>query len=240
MSQITPYNKNASKKDQVTEMFDAIAPTYDFLNHFMSAGIDFWWRKKAIATIHTSKPKTILDVATGTGDLAIAATKVKPEKIIGIDVAKDMVAIGNEKVAKKNLSDIISLQVGDAEHLPMKNNTFDVVMVGFGVRNFGDLEKGLSELRRVLKPSGSVMILEFSKPKVFPVKQLFGLYSRFVIPTIGKIVSKDKSAYSYLPSSVAAFPEGQQFLAILNKVGYKNPSAKRLTFGVVTIYSARK
>lgn len=151
-----------------------------------------------------------------------------------------MVAIGIDKVAKKNLSEVISLQVGDAENLPMKDATFDAVMVGFGVRNFGDLEKGLSEMRRVLKNDGVVAILEFSKPKVFPVKQLFALYSRFVIPTIGKVVSKDKSAYSYLPSSVAAFPEGEEFLQILQKVGYKNPTAKKLTFGVATIYSAKK
>jgi demethylmenaquinone methyltransferase / 2-methoxy-6-polyprenyl-1,4-benzoquinol methylase len=240
MPEVKPYNKNASKKEEVTEMFDAIAPTYDFLNHFMSAGIDFWWRKRAIALLTSQQPKHILDIATGTGDLAIAAAKLDPNKIIGIDVAKDMVAIGIDKVQKKQLSDVITLQVGDAENLPMKNNSFDAVMVGFGVRNFGDLEKGLTEMHRVLNIGGMVVILEFSKPSAFPVKQLFSLYSRFVIPTVGRLVSKDKNAYSYLPSSVKAFPEGKDFLAILKKVGYKNPTAKRLTFGVATIYSAKK
>jgi demethylmenaquinone methyltransferase/2-methoxy-6-polyprenyl-1,4-benzoquinol methylase len=240
MSEVKPYNKNASKKEEVTEMFDAIAPTYDFLNHFMSAGIDFWWRRKTIALLKKSEPKSILDIATGTGDLAIAAAKLQPDTIIGLDVAKDMVAIGVDKVAKKNLSDMITLQVGDAENLPMKKNTFDAVMVGFGVRNFGDLEKGLSEMHRVLNENGTVAILEFSKPKVFPVKQLFALYSKFVIPTIGRLVSKDKKAYSYLPSSVKAFPEGEDFIEILKKVGYKNPTAKRLTFGVATVYTAIK
>lgn len=240
MSEVKPYNKDASKKEEVTQMFDAIAPTYDFLNHFMSGGIDFWWRKKAVAQLSKTRPKTILDIATGTGDLALAAAKINPEKIIGVDVAKDMVAIGIDKVAKNSLSDIISLQVGDAENLQMKDNTFDAVMVGFGVRNFGDLEKGLSEMHRVLKKNGQVVILEFSKPKIFPVKQLFGLYSRFIIPTIGKLVSKDKSAYTYLPSSVRAFPEGNDFLEILKNVGYKKTKAKRLTFGVATIYTANK
>lgn len=240
MSEVKPYNNSSSKKEEVTKMFDTIAPTYDFLNHFMSAGIDFWWRRKTIAILGRSQPKTILDIATGTGDLAIAAAKINPDKIIGIDVAKDMVAIGMNKVAKKNLTDTITLQVGDAENLQMKDNTFDAVMVGFGVRNFGDLEKGLSEMHRVLKKNGQVVILEFSKPKIFPVKQLFGMYSRFIIPTIGKLVSKDKSAYTYLPSSVRAFPEGNDFLEILKNVGYKKTKAKRLTFGVATIYTANK
>lgn len=221
-------------------MFNNIAHRYDFLNHFLSAGIDYRWRKKAINIIGKTNPETILDIATGTGDLAIEAAKLNPKKIEGIDIAEDMLAIGREKIKKKNLSAVINLQTGDAENIQFGDNSFDAVMVAFGVRNFENLEKGLSEMYRVLNKGGMVMILEFSKPATFPIKQLYHFYFRFILPTLGKIISGDSSAYTYLPDSVSAFPAGSDFLNILTKVGFTETVHKPLTFGIASIYTGTK
>lgn len=232
--------KKEGKKQQVRSMFNNIAHRYDFLNHFLSAGIDYRWRKKAIKIIGKTNPKTILDIATGTGDLAIEACKLNPKKIEGIDIAEDMLVIGREKIQKKNLSDLINLQTGDAENIQLDDNSFDAVMVAFGVRNFENLEKGLSEMYRVLNKGGLVMILEFSKPGKFPIKQLYHFYFRFILPTLGKIISGDSSAYTYLPDSVSAFPAGEDFLNILTKIGFRNTNHKPLTFGIASIYTGMK
>ncbi|MCF8368356.1 MAG: bifunctional demethylmenaquinone methyltransferase/2-methoxy-6-polyprenyl-1,4-benzoquinol methylase UbiE [Bacteroidales bacterium] len=221
-------------------MFNKIAHRYDFLNHFLSAGIDFVWRKKAIKIIGETDPQMILDVATGTGDLAIEAVKLKPRKIIGIDIAEDMLEFGRTKLKKKGLSDIITLQTGDSENLQFEDHTFDVVMVAFGVRNFENLEKGLSEMHRVLSKEGMLMILEFSKPAKFPVKQLYNFYFRYILPLLGRVISGDSSAYTYLPDSVSAFPAGHEFLTILNEIGFKDIRHKSLTFGIASIYTGIK
>jgi len=230
----------SGKKQQVRSMFNNIAHRYDFLNHFLSAGIDYRWRKKAIKLIGESNPQTILDIATGTGDLAIEAAKLNPKKIEGVDIAEDMLAIGQEKIKKKNLLDIINLQTGDAENLNFDENTFDAVMVAFGVRNFENLEKGLSEMLRVLSKGGILMILEFSKPKKFPIKQLYNFYFRFILPAFGKIISGDSSAYTYLPDSVNTFPDGEDFTKIISQLGFKKAIHKPLTYGIASIYSATK
>jgi len=237
---VTPYNTSASKKEQVSEMFDNIAHSYDFLNHFLSLGIDNIWRKKAIASIAPINPKQILDVATGTGDLALAALKVNPDKVTGIDISKEMVAFGVNKIAKKNLSDKVELMVGDSEALPFEDNSFDAITVAFGVRNFENLEKGLKEMSRVLKPEGRLAVLEISVPKAFPVKQLFYTYFRYILPTIGRLFSKDTRAYTYLPESVKVFPEGEKFTSILNNTGYSEAKCKKLTFGICSLYTAKK
>ena len=241
MAEVKPYqNQEGGKKEQVAQMFDNISGRYDFLNHFLSVGIDKGWRRKAIRLIGKHNPESILDIATGTGDFAIAAMKLKPKKVIGVDISKGMLAKGNDKVKRKKLNETVQLVYGDSEALPFDDNSFDAVTVGFGVRNFENLEKGLSEIHRVLKPGGIAAILEFSKPKKFPVKQLFGFYSKRVIPTVGKTVSKDSRAYSYLPESVEAFPEGKAFSDILSKVGFQNNARKLVSGGIATIYSATK
>jgi demethylmenaquinone methyltransferase/2-methoxy-6-polyprenyl-1,4-benzoquinol methylase len=231
---------NSGKKQEVRQMFNNIAHRYDFLNHFLSAGIDYSWRRKAINIIGENHPKTILDVATGTGDLAIAALKINPEKIIGIDIAADMVEVGVQKIKKKKLQDIIHLQTGDSENLEFPSETFDAVMVAFGVRNFENLKKGLSEMHRVLKPGGQILILEFSQPSKFPVKQFYSFYFRYILPSLGKIISGDKSAYTYLHDSVEVFPYGQKFMDILKETGFTNTFHKSLTFGIASIYSGLK
>lgn len=239
--EVKPYNKeNSSKKEEVAEMFNNISEKYDYLNHLLSLGIDKIWRRKAIKILKTYNPKKILDVATGTGDFAIASLKLKPESVIGIDISKGMIEKGKQKLCRKGITDKVVLQLGDSENLDFKDDTFDGLTVAFGVRNFEDLEKGLAEMRRVLRPGGVAIILEFSKPRKFPVKQTFGFYSKYVIPKIGKSVSKDDSAYAYLPESVAAFPEGDDFLNILNKVGYKNTRSKMVSGGIATIYVGEK
>ena len=238
---VIPYNENAgSKKEQVATMFNNISKKYDFLNHFLSLGIDILWRKKAIRLLKDSQPKQILDIATGTGDFAIAALKLKPTKVTGIDISEGMLNVGKEKIEKKGLQDQIELKLGDSENLEFGNNTFDAYTVGFGVRNFENLEKGLGEMYRVLKPNGTAIILEFSKPKGFPVKQLYNFYFNKMLPGIGKVVSKDSNAYTYLPESVEAFPDGEKFTEILDKLGYKNPTAIPLMFGIASIYKANK
>ncbi len=238
---VVPY-KNASenKKTQVAQMFNSIAGKYDFLNHFLSAGIDIYWRKKAIRLLQKSQPKQILDIATGTGDFAIEALRVNPDKITGIDISDGMLAVGREKLQKKGLTAKIELLNGDSENLQFEAGTFDAVTAAFGVRNFENLEKGLSEMNRVLKPGGKVVILEFSKPTAFPMKQTYNFYFKNILPVFGKIISKDQAAYTYLPESVQAFPDGPAFLAIMEKVGFKNTQWQSLTFGICSIYSGTK
>lgn len=238
---VKPYNKkDKSKKEEVAEMFDNISGRYDFLNHFLSLGIDHLWRKRAIKMLKKSQPKKIIDLATGTGDFAIAALKLNPEKVVGVDISDGMLEKGREKIKKKGKEHIITMVNGDSEDLPFEDNEFDALTVGFGVRNYENLEKGLGEMLRVIAPGGKAIILEFSKPKKFPVKQFFGFYSKFIIPMLGKTISKDSSAYEYLPESVAAFPEGQDFLDILERVGYKNTSARMVSGGIATIYTGVK
>lgn len=229
-----------SKKEQVADMFNNIAGKYDFLNHFLSLGIDKGWRKKAIAEIAKVQPKNILDVATGTGDLAIAASKLNPDKIIGIDIAAQMLDVGKKKLKEKGLTELITMQVGDSEALPFADNSFDAITCAYGVRNFEHLEAGLKEMCRVLRPGGKLAILEFSHPKQFPVKQGYQFYFKYILPTLGKLVSKHSTAYSYLPESVMAFPEGQRFCEILAECGFKEPKARPLTFGITTLYTATK
>ena len=240
--QVTPYEaKDGSKKHQVTSMFDKIAPYYDNLNRVLSLGIDLIWRRKAIQLLKHSSPQSILDIATGTGDLAIeAAIKIKPKTIIGLDISPNMLKIGEEKIAKKGLQGIITMEVGDSENLRFANNTFDAVMAAFGVRNFENLEKGLTEMFRVLKPGGTLMVLEFSKPRYFPLKQLFNIYFKNVLPVIGRLRSKDQKAYKYLYESVQVFPDYDNFKAILQNLGFTQASYKVLSGGICCIYLARK
>ncbi len=240
-TKVKPYNKEeSSKKEEVEEMFDNISGKYDFLNHFLSLGIDKIWRKKAIKLLKPFQPKVIMDMATGTGDFAIEALKLNPERVVGVDLSNGMLEVGRKKMKKKSVDNIIEMVQGDSENLTYEDNTFDAFTVGFGVRNFQNLEAGLSEMLRVLKPGGVGLVLEFSKPKKFPVKQYFAFHSRYVIPTIGKAISKDKAAYSYLPESVAAFPEGQDFVDIMTKVGYRDIKSKKVGGGIATIYYGLK
>jgi demethylmenaquinone methyltransferase/2-methoxy-6-polyprenyl-1,4-benzoquinol methylase len=232
-------SENKGKKQEVRTMFNSIAHRYDFLNHFLSAGIDYSWRRKAIKMLGQNNPGTILDVATGTGDLAIAALKINPEKVIGIDIAEDMVEIGKAKIIAKKIKNI-KLQVGDSEDIQFKDHTFDAAMVAFGVRNFEDLNKGLKEMQRVIKVGGEILVLEFSKPEKFPVKQLYAFYFRFILPLLGRMISGDSKAYTYLPESVGAFPHGKEFLSELEKAGFKEVKQKILTFGIASIYTGKK
>lgn len=238
---VKPYNDaSKSKKEEVAEMFNNISKRYDFLNHFLSLGIDKIWRKKAIAELKEINPIRILDIATGTGDFALAALKINPKEVVGIDISEGMLAVGKEKMIAKKVDNIISMQLGDSENLPFEDNYFDGLTVGFGVRNFENLEKGLAEMLRVIRPGGKAIILEFSKPKNFPIKQVFGFYSKYFIPFFGKNISKDEKAYAYLPESVQAFPEGENFKAILTKVGYKNVTSKLVSGGIATFYIGGK
>lgn len=233
-------DSDLSKKEQVAGMFDRIAHRYDFLNHFFSLGIDKTWRKKAINSLKDIHPKKILDVATGTGDLAIAALRLNPEKVTGVDISEGMLEIGRKKLQDRQLTGKIMLQYADSEALPFSDNSFDAVTCAYGVRNFENLEKGLLQMSRVLRPGGKVAILEFSKPKIFPVKQLFAFYFRYILPQLGKKVSKDATAYGYLHHSVNAFPEGESFCRILQKCGFKNSHAQPLAFGITTLYTCEK
>ncbi len=238
---VTPYkNQTTSKKEQVAAMFDNIAPKYDFLNQLLSLGIHKGWRRKAIRLLETQKPKTILDIATGTADFAIEAMKLNPTKVVGVDISEGMLKLGRDKINKLGLQNKIELKTGDSESLPFSNNSFDAITVGFGVRNFENLEKGVADIYRVLNPDGMLVILEFSKPIHFPVKQVYNFYFRYVTPFVGKLFSKDSSAYTYLPESVNAFPAGDDFLKILNNAGFKEAKAISLTFGIASIYIARK
>lgn len=238
---VVPYKEQkSSKKEQVAQMFDNISPKYDFLNHFLSAGIDILWRKKAIRLLAPEQPKKILDVATGTGDFAIEAMKLNPLKIIGVDISEGMLAIGREKVKKLGLEAVIELRKGDSERLPFSDNSFDAVIVSFGVRNFENLEKGLRDMNRVLKPGGTCVVLEFSKPRNGLFKAVYNFYFKYVTPTIGAAFSKDRAAYRYLPESVQAFPDGADFLRIYEKAGFTQTKCIALTFGVSSIYLGKK
>lgn len=221
-------------------MFDAIATRYDFLNHFLSLGIDIIWRKKAVNEIKNLNPKIILDIATGTGDLAISAAKLNPDKIIGVDISNNMLEIGRNKMIKKKLNKLIDMKYGDCEDLPFNNNYFDAITAGFGVRNFENLNKGLTELHRVLNENGKIVILEPSEPKGFPFKYIYLFYFKILLPIVGKLFSKDQSAYTYLPDSVAAFPSGEKMVEELKLAGFKNAKHKPLTFGVAAMYTAYK
>jgi demethylmenaquinone methyltransferase/2-methoxy-6-polyprenyl-1,4-benzoquinol methylase len=239
---ITPYqDQQVTKKAQVADMFNNISKTYDFLNHFLSLGIDIIWRKKAINELKKDNPKQILDVATGTGDFAFEALKIlNPTKIVGVDISQGMLDIAQQKISKRGLGDKFEIKLGDSEKLPFEANEFDAVTVAYGVRNFENLEVGLADIHRVLKAGGKAVILEFSKPKAFPVKQLYNFYFSYVTPGIGKLFSKDARAYSYLPESVAAFPDGEKFVGLMQKAGFKNTKHRPLTFGICSIYTGVK
>ncbi len=239
---VVPYkNSDSSKKQQVADMFDDIAVKYDFLNRFLSAGIDIGWRKKAIRQLKELHPKKILDVATGTADVAIMASGIlKPEKIIGIDISDGMLEIGRQKIAKQGLNGIIELLNGDSETINFGDATFDAVTVAFGVRNFQHLEKGLSEIKRVLKPGGKLVVLEFSQPKMPVVKSIYNLYMKVICPNVGKLFSKNRNAYKYLDASIKKFPEGKNFTQILDNLGYLNTYSKPLSLGICSIYCGTK
>jgi len=229
-----------AKKEVVREMFDDISPKYDFLNHFLSFGIDHLWRRRLVRILASKRPSAVLDVATGTGDLAIALAAVKPQKIVGIDISEKMLKIGRVKVEEKGLGEMITLRTADAEKIPYSDNSFNAITVAFGVRNYENLETGLREMQRVLRPGGVMLILEFSHPDSFPMKQFYAFYSRFIIPLAGKLISGHSRAYHYLPESVAAFPSGRDFLDILDKLGLKNSKQTRLSMGIASIYTAEK
>ena len=238
---IIPYqNSTLSKKGQVEKMFDNISKEYDILNRVISFGIDISWRKKIVKILKSKNPSTILDVATGTGDLAIELVKTNAKKIIGLDISKGMLDVGINKINNKNLNTTIEMVIGDSENLKYDDNFFDAVTVSFGVRNFESLDSGLREIYRVLKTNGSLVILETSNPTKFPFKQFYNVYSKFILPTIGKIFSKDKLAYNYLSESSAEFPFGEKFNNILKKIGFTNVVDFPQTFGVATIYVASK
>lgn len=239
--EIKPYGKKGEKGKLVEEMFDNIAPTYDTLNHRLSWDIDKGWRKKAIRQLLPFQPKTILDIATGTGDFAILSAKeLRPQRMIGIDISEGMMKIGQKKVEAEGLQHIVSFKKDDCTHLSFDDNSFDAVTAAFGIRNFQNLDQGLSEMCRVLKPNGHLSIVELTTPVSFPMKQLFKLYSHTILPVYGKLISKDTSAYSYLTKTIEAFPQGEVMLNILRKAGFKNASFKRLTFGICTMYFATK
>lgn len=238
--QVVPYGDESGKKNQVKNMFNNIAPKYDFLNHVLSLGIDILWRKKAVKLIKAYQPENVLDIATGTADFAIEALNSGAKKVVGLDISNGMLEVGRTKIKKRKVDDRIDLVLGDSENLPFEDNSFDAITVGFGVRNFEDLEKGLAEMNRVLKPGGICAVLEFSKPKKFPIKNLYNFYFKRILPNIGKLISKDQSAYTYLPESVNAFPDGKNFTNILEKVNYQNTKIYPVTFGIASIYLAEK
>jgi demethylmenaquinone methyltransferase/2-methoxy-6-polyprenyl-1,4-benzoquinol methylase len=237
---VKPYNSEKSKKEEVAEMFNNISANYDFLNHFLSLGIDHLWRKKAIKQLKNLEVKKVIDIATGTGDFAIASLKLNPDEVIGVDISSGMLEVGAKKMKNKGYDKTIKMVLGDSENLAFEDNYFDALTVGFGVRNFENLEKGLSEMLRVIRPGGKIVILEFSKPKKFPVKQVFSFYSKYFIPFFGKRISKDTQAYAYLPESVAAFPEGKEFENILKKLNYNFVQSIILSGGIATIYTGTK
>ena len=238
---IKPYNQEAEKANQVEQMFDNIAPTYDKLNHRLSWDIDKGWRRKAIRQLQPFAPKTLLDIATGTGDFAILAAKMlKPEKLIGADISEGMMEIGRQKVKAEGLDSIVSFEKEDCLNLSYADGTFDAVTAAFGIRNFADLDKGLKEMQRVLKPGGHLSIVELTTPVSFPMKQLFRIYSHTVLPVYGRLISKDTSAYGYLTKTIEAFPQGERMVEILKKAGFAEAKFKRLTFGICTMYFATK
>ncbi len=239
--QVTPYkDSELRKKEQVAQMFDNISNNYDGLNRVISFGIDVSWRKKVVKLIGENNPKTILDIATGTGDLAMMMTKLNPEKIVGLDISAGMLEVGKQKIKKAGFDNKIDMVVGDSENIPFEDNTFDAITVSFGVRNFENLDKGLQEILRVLKPNGKFVILETSNPTKFPFKQLYKVHTQVFLPVVGKLFSKDKAAYSYLSESANSFPYGEAFNNILKKNGFKNVKSLPVTFGVASIYTSTK
>ena len=228
--------QSPGRKEDVKAMFDNIAGRYDFLNHFLSMGIDKAWRRRLIRLMGEDKPLQILDLATGTADLAIAAMKLNPEKVTGTDISDEMLAVGKEKVKKLGLENKITLLKADSENLPFDNNYFDAAMVAYGVRNYENLPGGLSEMYRVLKPGSKAFILEFSRPVIFPVKQLFAFYFKYILPLIGRMISKNNSAYTYLPESVKVFPQGEEFTAYMKQAGFTRVSYKSLSLGITMLY----
>ncbi|MBR3480518.1 MAG: bifunctional demethylmenaquinone methyltransferase/2-methoxy-6-polyprenyl-1,4-benzoquinol methylase UbiE [Prevotella sp.] len=236
---ITPYSQGSAKAAQVETMFDNIAPTYDTLNHRLSWNIDRSWRRKAIKALEPYKPQDILDIATGTGDFAImAAQMLAPTRLVGTDISEGMMNVGREKVKQLGLEDVISFEREDCLNLSYAENSFDAVTAAFGIRNFANLDKGLSEMCRVLRPGGHLSIVELTTPPHFPMKQLFHVYSHTVLPVYGRLISKDQSAYSYLTKTIEAFPQGERMMEILLKAGFKEASFQRLTFGICTLYTA--
>ena len=241
MTKVNPYkNSDLGKKEQVTQMFDTISKEYDGLNRVISFGIDIKWRNNVVDIIKKQQPKSILDIATGTGDLAINLAQTSAEKIIGLDISPGMLNVGKQKVKDKKLDDRIDMIIGDSENMPFEDNTFDAITVAFGVRNFETLNNGLKEILRVLKPGGTFVILETSVPTKFPFKQGYKVYSKYILPTIGKLFSKDKTAYKYLSESASVFPYGETLNNILRNIGFINVQDKPQTFGVATIYIASK
>lgn len=239
--EIKPYDASGEKGKQVEQMFDSIAHSYDFLNHKLSMGIDYGWRKEAILQLYPFAPRKILDIATGTGDFAIlAASMLNPEHLIGADISEKMMEIGRKKVEQNRQSNMITFQKEDCMNLSFENNTFDAVTAAFGIRNFANLDKGLEEMCRVLKPGGHLSIIELCEPARFPMKQLFGLYSHTIMPTIGRLVSKDVNAYKYLIATMEAFPQGEKMVDILQNAGFSKARFHRMTFGICTMYLATK
>ncbi|WP_422859197.1 bifunctional demethylmenaquinone methyltransferase/2-methoxy-6-polyprenyl-1,4-benzoquinol methylase UbiE [Flagellimonas sp. S174] len=238
---VNPYkDSELGKKEQVRQMFDTISGSYDGLNRVISFGIDVKWRKKVVKLVGNKSPKTVMDIATGTGDLAIALAKTGAEKVVGLDISPGMLEVGKKKVSKKNLDSTIDMVIGDSENLAFEDNTFDAITVAFGVRNFDNLEKGLHEIRRVLRPGGQLVVLETSVPTKFPFKQGYSFYTKYILPSIGKLFSKDRSAYKYLSESASVFPHGLAFNNILAKIGFIGVENMPQTFGVASIYVATK
>lgn len=237
---VTPYQSSDTKKEQVQTMFDNIAPKYDLLNRILSFGVDGFWRKTAIKELKKYAPSVIVDIACGTGDFSLAALKVHPKKIIGIDISEEMLEKARLKISEKKLENTFEFIQGDSEQLQLEDYYADAVTVAFGVRNFEHLEKGISEIYRILKPNSPLVILEFSQPKTFPVNQLFDFYFKTICPFVGRLISKDPKAYTYLYNSVKAFPEGDKFMEYLLKAGFKNATCRRLTFGICSLYIAEK
>ena len=238
---VNPYkDSDLGKREQVRQMFDTISKEYDGLNRVISFGIDVKWRKKVVKLVSAVNPTNVLDIATGTGDLAIQLMDTKATKIVGLDISEGMLDVGRQKIAKQNFSDVIEMVVGDSENLPFEDNSFDAITVAFGIRNFENLEKGLAEILRVLKPNGVFVILETSVPTKTPFKQGYKIYTKGIMPLIGKIFSKDKSAYTYLSESASVFPFGEELNNILRKIGFTNATALPQTLGVATIYTSSK
>lgn len=238
---VKPYNEEGSKKEQVAQMFDNVAGTYDVLNRSLSLGIDVYWRKKAIAKLKKDTPQVILDVATGTADVALETQRqLSPNRIIGIDISAQMLEVGRVKIKKQGVEQIIELQLGDSEALNFPDATFDAATLSFGVRNFENVEQGLREIHRVLKPNGQLIVLEFSRPRNFPLKQLFNIYFKYILPFIGRMTSKDARAYTYLYESVQAFPDREAFVELMHRAGFQNANFEAWTAGIVCCYSGKK
>ena len=241
MAQVKPYKEaDGSKKEQVAQMFDQISGRYDFLNHFLSFGIDKGWRRKLVREAKKNAPERILDIATGTGDVAIALEKTGASEIIGLDISNGMLEVGRQKVTKRGVHPKVRLEFGDSENIGYEDDSFDLVTAAFGVRNFEHLDQGLSEMVRVTRKGGSVIVLEFSKPASSPFRQLYGFYSEYILPAFGRLLSKDESAYSYLPESVKAFPYGSAFLEHMKSAGLSELRCVPLTFGVASLYIGKK